>query len=91
MTSFPVCNRCRRAMRIAPPAVNHRSVAASWLTFTAVSRTLLKLREVLLHTVAMCKVDNGAQYSYTLYRVILEEILFKNEPSGQSVSNECSA
>ena len=81
-------------MRIAPPAVNHRSVAASWLTFTAVSRTLLKLREMLLHRVAMCKADNGAvgaQYCCTLYRVILEEILLKNEPSGQSVSNECSA
>ena len=29
MTSFRFCKSCRRAIRIAPPAVNHRSVAAS--------------------------------------------------------------
>jgi len=27
--NFQVCESCRRAMRIAPPAVNHRSVTAS--------------------------------------------------------------
>ena len=30
---FRFCKSCRRAMRIAPPAVNHRSVAASFSVF----------------------------------------------------------
>jgi len=30
---FRFCKSCRRAMRIAPPVVNHRSVAASYFTF----------------------------------------------------------
>ena len=31
--NFQVCESCRTAMRIAPPAVNHRSIAASFCFF----------------------------------------------------------
>jgi len=41
--NFHVCESCRTAMRIAPPAVNHRSVAASSLYFYLPSLLLLLL------------------------------------------------